>query len=95
MTMPAGAQASAAALDKAWGIQVGAYARVHDAETAASQAVEHAPAELNSSSVSVSDEQDAHAVHRARLINLSQDQAEGACHRLAALHSPCFAYKVD
>jgi D-alanyl-D-alanine carboxypeptidase len=78
-----------------WGIQVGAYARVSDAQTAANRAIEQAPAELNAASVSITDESSAHVIHRSRLVNISEDQAEGACHKIAAKHLPCFVYKME
>jgi D-alanyl-D-alanine carboxypeptidase len=78
--------------DTGWGIQVGAFERVRDAETAANHAIEQAPGELTGSTVSVSDDQ---VMHRARLVNLTQEQAEGACQKLAAQHQACFIYRVD
>lgn len=76
-----------------WGIQVGSFARTKEAEAAATRAITQAPAELTSSTVSISN--DANSVHRVRLTGLSQDQAEGACQKLAAQHQPCFSYRVN
>jgi D-alanyl-D-alanine carboxypeptidase len=78
-----------------WAIQVGAFARTHDAEAAANHAIEQAPGDLTASTVSVSDDGDARAVHRARLLNLTQAQAQDACQKLSLQHQPCFVYRVD
>ncbi len=79
-----------------WGIQVGAYARMSDAEAAASHAIAQAPAELKGSTVSVTDDPtDTHPIHRARLVNITQNQADEACHKMQTQHIPCFAYHVN
>lgn len=78
-----------------WGIQVGAFARASEATAAASHAVEQAPQELGASVVTVSYDKNLTPVHRAQLINLSQNQAENACRKLTAAHQPCFVYKVN
>jgi D-alanyl-D-alanine carboxypeptidase len=78
-----------------WGIQVGAFSRQADAAAAANHAIEQAPGDLTGSTVSVSDENDPNVVHRARLVNITEDQAEGACHKLADMHQPCFVYRAD
>ncbi len=78
-----------------WGIQVGAFAAVTEASAAAANAMKQAPAELNASVIKVSDDNNGAAIHRARLINLTEDQAENACHKLTANHAPCFVYRVN
>jgi D-alanyl-D-alanine carboxypeptidase len=84
--------AAAAPTITGWAIQVGAFAKALDAKDAASRSVAQAPDELKSSVISVSDSD---SIHRARLVNLTQDQAENACRKLAAIHQPCFAYKIN
>lgn len=78
-----------------WGIQVGAFSRTHDAEMAAGRALEQAPAELKGSTVNVSDENNLGAMHRAQLVNLTQEQAEGACQKIEAQHTSCKAYRLN
>ena len=78
-----------------WAIQVGAFSRTQDAEAAANHAIELAPADLSRSTVMISDEADSHASHRARLGNLTQEQAENACRKLSALHEECLVFQAD
>ncbi len=80
---------------KEWGIQVGAFAHASEATNAASQAMQQAPSQLVGSKIAVSDDGDGANVHRARLVNLTQAKAEGACQILSNLHEPCFVYKTN
>ena len=65
-----------------WGIQVGAYAQASEANAAADKAVKQAPSELSASVITVSDSNVPSVAYRARLANLTQEQAESACHSL-------------
>jgi hypothetical protein len=78
-----------------WGVQVGAFTREDEAQNAATHALKQAPTELAGAAVSVTDDGDANATYRARLVNITQNQAESACKKLAAQHSACVSYRVD
>ena len=78
-----------------WGVQVGAYAGQKDAQEAASHAIAQAPIELKGSTIYVDSELGDKPVFRARLANLSQNQAETACEKLTAGHTECLVYQAN
>jgi D-alanyl-D-alanine carboxypeptidase len=78
-----------------WGVQVGMFGAQKDAMSAALDAQKLAGQELGGAKVRVESEQSGQVpIHRARLENLSQEQAHNACRRLAAQREPCFVYRV-
>jgi D-alanyl-D-alanine carboxypeptidase len=86
---------ASASLRKDWGIQLGAYAHASEAHYAAAHAANLAPQELAGSLANVTEAENGAQVHRARLVHLTQAQAESACARLSALHQSCFPYHVQ
>jgi D-alanyl-D-alanine carboxypeptidase len=99
MRMPSTMQAQTLASTKpaeGWGVQVGVFTRADDAAKAASHAMEVASAELGTAAVSVTGEDDnQESLHRARLVNLTQDQAKKACQKLSDNNDPCFVYRMN
>ncbi len=79
--------------DTGWGIQVGAYASKLLAEKAAKQAQLLASPNLKGSKILIGAASKTAIVHRARLENLSENQAKTACNMLISKNSPCFIYK--
>jgi D-alanyl-D-alanine carboxypeptidase len=79
-----------------WGIQVGAFADRAQAERAAAQAYVMAQQSLKGSRITVvgagADQQA--MIHRARLENISEDQAKRACQVLISNNAPCFIYRA-
>ncbi len=79
-----------------WGIQVGAYEASKDAFMAAANAQAIAPAALSGAKIMVSGLDDLNnKVHRARLVNLSQEQAQNACKELIKRQESCFVYRAE
>lgn len=76
-----------------WGIQVGAFSTKALAEQAAKQAIQLGGVSLKGSKITV-DANNAATVHRARLENISENQARKACEALISNNSPCFIYKA-
>lgn len=76
-----------------WGIQVGAFNTQRQALVAAAKAVQIAHKQLKDSRISVGDTDS--RTHRARIANLSEDQARKACTQLKARRTPCFVYRSD
>lgn len=75
-----------------WGIQVGAYPSKSDAIKATTEALKIAPQELATSKISVSD-RSISSHYRARIVNLSQANAQAACNTLVAKKQECFAFQ--
>lgn len=77
-----------------WGIQVGAFSSRVLAEQAALQAYQLAQRNLQGSRISVIGTGAANAqIHRARLENITENQAKKACETLISNNSPCFIYR--
>ena len=74
-----------------WGIQVGAFSTQALAEQAVQQAMSVAGPNLQGAKVSVVGD----GVHRARLENVTEQQAKKACELLISQNSPCFIYRAD
>lgn len=89
-------QPSALTLENAWGIQVGAFSDRSQAERAAAQAYTLAQQNLRGSRIAVVGAGAAAeaTIHRARLENISEDQAKRACQVLISNNSPCFIYRA-
>lgn len=83
----------ASSLAQQWGIQVGAYSQKSEAVKAATYALKHAPSALGASSISINETTPSNAFYRARLVNLSKNQAEAACKVLSEKQLNCFTYK--
>jgi D-alanyl-D-alanine carboxypeptidase len=83
-------------LGSEWGIQVGAFSDRAQAERAAANAYVLAQQNLQGSRINVvgagTDPQA--TIHRARLENISEDQAKRACQVLISNNSPCFIYRA-
>jgi len=87
-------QADAGVADM-WGIQVGAFSSRELAERAALQAYQLAQNSLQGSRIAVLGTGSANAmVHRARLENISEQQAKKACETLISNNSPCFIFRA-
>ena len=77
-----------------WGIQVGAFSNKLLAQSAAQQAFRLASTHLQGAKVAVLlPDADSAGMFRARLQNVTEEQATKACATLKANHSPCFATK--
>lgn len=74
-----------------WAIQVGAFNRINGARKAAEAATELAPVQLTEAGIDISSlrSHKRTAVHRARLIGLTQAQAHDACHILVQKDKDC------
>lgn len=78
-----------------WGIQVGAFSSKSQAEQAALNAFNLAPSDLQGSRISVIGTGTSNSmIHRARLENISEDQAKKACELLVSRNSPCFIFRA-
>ncbi|MEJ0010236.1 MAG: SPOR domain-containing protein [Alphaproteobacteria bacterium] len=77
-------------MSSGWGIQVGAFSTPLLARQATDRAVQLSPL-LKGSHVALDE---GTKVHRARLDNLSENQARKACETLISNNSPCFVYKA-
>lgn len=79
-----------------WGIQVGAFEDRIQAEQAAKKAFAIASPNLQGTRIAVNGAGAANkTIHRARLENLTEDQAKKACQMLISNQSPCFIYRVN
>lgn len=79
-----------------WGIQVGAFEDRMQAEQAAKKAFAIASPNLQGTRIAVNGAGAANkTIHRARLENLTEDQAKKACQVLISNQSPCFIYRVN
>lgn len=85
--------AAVTAITQQWGIQVGAYAQKSEAVKAATYALKHASTQLAASRISITDRTPSNTFYRARLVNISQKQAESACKALAEKQLNCFTFK--
>ena len=80
---------------KEWGIQVGAFRSQQQAKDAVSTAMSSV-AELKSAYMNITNEGDSSsAIHRARLGNLTKNDAEAACKKLNAMNSACFPLRIN
>lgn len=78
-----------------WGIQVGAFSSRQLAERAALQAYQLAQRNLQGSRIAVlGTGSGTSTVHRARLENITQNQAKKACETLISNNSPCFIFRA-
>ncbi len=78
-----------------WGIQVGAFSSRPLAERATLQAYQLAQRNLQGSRITVLGSGSAGSeVHRARLENITQNQAKKACEMLISNNSPCFIFRA-
>jgi hypothetical protein len=78
-----------------WGIQVGAFSSRSLAERAALQAYQLAQRNLQGSRITVlGSGGEGTQVHRARLENITQNQAKKACETLISNNSPCFIFRA-
>ncbi len=75
-----------------WAIQVGAFSRIAPAHLAATQAKGKLPKTLKSATVNVSPNGD---LYRARLIGLSEKQAQAACKQLIDRGTACITISPD
>jgi D-alanyl-D-alanine carboxypeptidase len=95
VTLGAGYVQASAPLRDMWGIQVGAFVDRQQAEQAVAKAYTMAQKSLKGSRVAVVDAGiSGNQIHRARLENLSQEQARVACRTLVANDAPCFVYRA-
>lgn len=79
-----------------WGIQVGAFESRQQAEQAAQKAFGVAARTLQGAQVAVAGAgASGKTIHRARLENISENQARNACQVLISQQSPCFIYRVE
>ena len=73
----------------AWGIQVGAYRQKAAAAHAGTVALARLPAERGKTVVLVAAHSKKHTTYQARIINLTEKQAQTACHILRREHRAC------
>ncbi len=92
-TIQPDAKAAAEVLTQQWGIQVGAYGQKSEAVKAATYALKHAPTQLAASRISITERTPSNTFYRARLVNISQKQAESACKALSEKQLNCFTFK--
>ncbi len=94
---PVQSNAPSAVMDSnRWGIQVGAFEDRGQAEQAAKKAYAIAASNLQGSRIAVNGSDAANkTIHRARLENITEDQARKACQLLISNQSPCFIYRVN
>lgn len=86
----------AAAATGRWGIQVGAFEDRGQAEQAVRRAASSAASALQGAQDAVAGVGAAgKTIYRARMENLSEDQARNACQLLISQQSPCFIYRAD
>lgn len=79
-----------------WGIQVGAFSESQDAFMAAVHAMNLATRELQGSEITVTDPDSADdRVYRARIANITEQQARKACRVLQAHKEACFVYREE
>ncbi|MDX2094830.1 MAG: D-alanyl-D-alanine carboxypeptidase family protein [Alphaproteobacteria bacterium] len=81
--------------ERGWGIQVGAFSTQALAIAASRSALQIADKSLISAKIAAADPASGTTpVHRARLENLTQNEARKACEMLIANNSPCFIYQA-
>lgn len=95
-TAPGGAPAPAAAARGGWVIQVGSFNDPRTAQTALERASGALPEPARSNGAATVDEVRVakKTMHRARLTNLSQEEATDGCKRLSQRKIPCSAIQV-
>lgn len=76
---------------KTWGIQIGAFDGKKEAMKAAAKAMKKAPRELSGSRIKIGKDKN---LHRALIANLTRQQAQLACQKLARSNESCFVYRV-
>ncbi len=74
---------------EAWSIQVGAYRQRAAAAHAGATALSHLRAERGKPVVLVASHASKHTTYQARIINLTEKQAQNACHVLRRAHRAC------
>jgi D-alanyl-D-alanine carboxypeptidase len=72
-----------------WGVQVGAYRRQASAAHAGAVALSHLPAERGKTVVLVTSHAKKHKIYQARIVNLTEKQAQNACRVLRHAHRAC------
>jgi D-alanyl-D-alanine carboxypeptidase len=83
-------------IGKEFGIQVGAFTSDAQAKAAVRRVFDLISRDLGDAYITISREQQVGAtMHRARLGNLSKEQAEMACRRLVALRQSCFTVQME
>ncbi len=95
-TLSARLPSSASGAGKDWGIQVGAFNNEQQAKEAVKKAFTLAHDNLRDAYITISEQKTSNqTVHRARLGNLSRDEAAAACAKLKAQQSSCFALPIQ
>lgn len=72
-----------------WSIQVGAYRQEAAAARANASALAHLPGEPGEAIVIASSHGQKHPTYQARIVNLTEKQAQNACHVLRRAHQAC------
>lgn len=81
---------------KNWGIQVGAFREEAQARAAVRRVFQIIQEDVSDAYITISSEgSDISPIHRARLGNFSQTEADAACRKLNALKQSCFALQMD
>ncbi len=83
------------AADNGWGIQVGAFAGKNEAMTALRETMSFLPRQLSHAEATVPQGLQGDNVHRARLGNLSEQEARLACKTLVQQNRPCFVFQAN
>ncbi len=78
---------------KNWGIQVGAFNDERQARTALKEAFQIVEPDVRDAYVTIQSQ--GAAIHRARLGNLTREEAKSACQKLVANNGSCFALKIN
>ena len=78
-----------------WGIQVGAFKNERTARAAIKKAYNIAGDGVKNAYVNIASTNDNGGVHRARLGNLSKQQAQNACTKLQSANQSCFALRIN
>jgi D-alanyl-D-alanine carboxypeptidase len=78
-----------------WAVQVGAFSNPKDAMMAATHAVQMASAYLQNSKIEIVSDASTQNIHRARLTQLSENQARSACSALIRQRESCFVLNLD
>lgn len=81
---------------KDWGIQIGAFHNERQAQDAVKKAYAMAQEDLRDAYITISSQQvESKTIHRARLGNLSRDEANAVCRKLIAHQASCFAVPIQ
>lgn len=81
---------------KDWGIQIGAFHDERQAKDAVKRAYSMAQEDLRDAYITISSQQvESKTIHRARLGNLSRDEANAVCRKLIAHQASCFAVPIQ